>query len=51
MTLKVDLEFAVLRGALPPNRSGFTDFGPDPDFFGQIGPDSVRILLKSPYFS
>ena len=26
--------------------SGF-DFGQDPDFFGQIGPDKVRVLLKS----
>ena len=23
------------------------DFGQDPDFFGQIGPDKVRVLLKS----
>ena len=23
--------------AVPPNRSGFPDFGPDPDFFGKIG--------------
>ena len=37
--------------AVPPLWSGFPDFGPDPDFFGQIGPDSVRILLKSPDFS
>ena len=51
MTLKVDLEFAVFRGALPPNMSGCPDFGPDPDFFGQSGPDLVRILLKSPDFS
>ena len=27
-------------------RSRF-DFGQDPDFFGQIGPDKVRVLLKS----
>ena len=26
-------------------RSRF-DFGQDPDFFGQIGPDKVRVLLK-----
>ena len=31
-------------------RSRF-DFCQDPDFFGQIGPDSVRNLLKSPDFS
>ena len=36
---------------VPPLWSGFPDFGPDPDFFGQIGPDTVRILLKSPDFS
>ena len=23
------------------------DFGQAPDFFGQIGPDKVRVLLKS----
>ena len=27
-------------------RSRF-DFSQDPDFFGQIGPDKVRVLLKS----
>ena len=37
--------------AVPPLWSGFPDFGPDPDFFGQSGPDLVRILLKSPDFS
>ena len=37
--------------SVPPNWSGVPDFGPDPDFFRKIGPDSVRILLKSPDFS
>ena len=33
---------------VPPIRSGFPDFGPDPDFFEQTSPDLVRIeLLKS----
>ena len=40
----------ILPNAVPPLRSGFLDFGPDPDFFGQIGPDSVRFLFKSPDF-
>ena len=37
--------------AVPPTRSGFPDFGPDPDFFDQTGPDLVRNLVRSPDFS
>ena len=36
---------------VPPTRSGFPDFGPDPDFFDQTGPDLVRNLVRSPDFS
>ena len=28
---------------VPPIRSGFPDFGPDPDFFDQTGPDFEKI--------
>ena len=37
--------------SVPPNWSGVPDFGPDPDFFGQSGPDLIRILHKSLDFS
>ena len=30
---------------------GFPDFGPDPSFFDQTGPDLVQIFVKSPNFS
>ena len=32
---------------VPPLWSGFPDFGPDPDFFGQSGPDFAQ---KSRFF-
>ena len=32
---------------VPTTRSGFPDFGPNPDFFDQTGPD----LVRSPDFS
>ena len=32
---------------MPPLWSGFPDFGPDPDFFGQSGPDFAQ---KSGFF-
>ena len=34
-----------------PCRSAFPDFGPDPDFVDQTGPDLVWILVKRPEFS
>ena len=36
--------------AVPPTRSGFLDFGPDPDFFDQTDPDVVRNLVKKSVF-
>ena len=37
---------------VPPIRSSFPDHGPDPDFFEEIGPDLVRILVeKSDFWS
>ena len=36
--------------AVPPLWSGFPDFGPDPDFFVQPGPETVRICGQSPDF-
>ena len=39
------------RMAVPPTRAGFPEFGPDPDFFDQTGPDLVRNLVRSPDFS
>ena len=33
------LIFLSITKAVTPNRSGFPDHGPDPDFFEQIGPD------------
>ena len=41
----------IFASAVPPTRSGFPDFGPDPDFFDQTGPDLVRNLVRSPDFS
>ena len=32
--------------AVPPTRSGFPDFGLDPDFFELSSPDLVRFLLE-----
>ena len=38
--------------AVPPTRSGFLDFGPDPDFFDQTDPDVVwNLVKKSVFFS
>ena len=36
--------------AVPPLWSEFPDFGQNPNFLGQIGPDWVKILLKSSDF-
>ena len=39
-----------VKEAVPPIRSRFPDFGPDPDFFVKSGPEMVRIYCKSPDF-
>ena len=33
-----------------PLRSGFPDFGPDPDFFVKSSPEMVRMYCQSPDF-
>ena len=58
---KIKTEIESLKGpyflvsgslSVPPNWSGVPDFGPDPDFFGKIGPvrsgfcSNVRIFQK-----
>ena len=40
-------KFKPVRKAVPPLWSGFPDFGPDTDFFGQSGPDFAE---KSGFF-
>ena len=36
--------------AVPPIRSDFPDYGPNPDFFGKTGPERVRIVFKKSEF-
>ena len=38
---------SIIGEAVPPTRSGFPDFGPDPDFFDQTGPEFSQ---KSGFF-
>ena len=35
---------------MPPIRSDFPDYGPNPDFFVEIGPERVRIVFKKSEF-
>ena len=38
------------RSAVPPIRSDFPDYGPNPDFFVETGPERVRIVFKKSEF-
>ena len=35
---------------MPPIRSDFQDYGPNPDFFVETGPERVRIVFKKSEF-
>ena len=35
---------------MPPIRSDFPDYGPNPDFFVKTGPERVRIVFKKSEF-
>ena len=35
---------------MPPIRSDFPDYGPNPDFFVETGPERVRIVFKKSEF-
>ena len=41
------ISYLVLSYFDPPHQSQFPDFGLDPDFFGQSGPDLGQDLVKS----
>ena len=43
-------DYSEQPSAVPPLWSGFPDFGPDPDFFEEIGPEMVRIYAKKSGF-